>query len=304
MKPLLLSRYGCCVKVRDRKLVLYDQSSGRRREWFPVEFPYDSILVENLGGFVTFPALRWLAANGVTLSVVSYAGQLLASYLPEVPLHPHERLAQLAAYLDCETRTGVARYVLESKLGHVPRFYQTVTDLLTYEAREAVKFYAGLGVTRDYPHARDAANACLNYAFGLLASRARLAVHRACLEPSIGFLHAPRAYSSALVWDVMEPFRAETARVALAVKRELRANSYADDLGGGLRLRPEGARALVQAFAQAFHEDAMGRFVRRLTLRFSSPHVPAVLEPLSSPGTGSNRRELRTGGRMETLSLA
>lgn len=83
MKPLLLTDYGTCLKTRDRKLVLLNQDSGKRNEWFPVTFPHDSIIVENLGGFVTFPALRWLATNGVPLTCLDFNGAVLASCLPD-----------------------------------------------------------------------------------------------------------------------------------------------------------------------------------------------------------------------------
>lgn len=268
MKPLLLTTWGLCLKTHDRKLVLRNQDSGEEREWLPVDFPYDSIIVENLGGFVTFPALRWLASNGVSLTALDFNGKLLASYLPEVTFNPYARLAQTAAYLDSNVRTEIARFILESKLGKsVPRGLRSLDDLLTFEAREAVRFYAGLGITRDYPNARDPTNACLNYGFGLLASRARFAVHRASLEPTVGFLHVPQKSKSALVYDVMEPFRSLTVRTALDTKRLLTSRDFVDVYGVGLKLRPQGAQRLIAAFARAFPEKEMERFVERVALR-------------------------------------
>ena len=268
MKPLLLTTWGSCLKTHDRKLVLRNQDSGEEKEWLSVDFPYDSIIVENLGGFVTFPALRWLASNGISLTALDFNGKLLASYLPEVTFNPHARLGQIAAYLDLDSRIKIARFILESKLGKsVPIGLQTLDDLLTFEAREAVRFYADFGITRDYPNARDSTNAALNYAFGLLASRARFAIHRASLEPTVGFLHVPQKSKSALVYDVMEPFRSLTVRTALDVRSELTSRDFMDVYGIGLKLRPRGAQRLVTAFARTFPEKEMEHFVERVALR-------------------------------------
>lgn len=69
MKPLVLTSWGYCLKTRDRRLVLWNQDTDERKEWLPVELPYDSIIVEHLCGFITFPALRWLADRGVVLTL-------------------------------------------------------------------------------------------------------------------------------------------------------------------------------------------------------------------------------------------
>jgi CRISPR/Cas system-associated endonuclease Cas1 len=268
MKPLLLTTYGLTLKTRDRRLVLWNQDSGERKEWLPTEFTHDSIIAENLGGFVTFPALRWLASNGVSLTMLDFNGSVLGAWLPDYPLNAANRLAQMEAFY--YRRLPVARFILENKLGRPVPEPRSINDLLMYEAREAEQYWTALGIVRDYPHARDAANACLNYAFGLLESRARLAAHRASLEPSLGFLHEWREHKPSLVFDLQEPFRALTAEVALTVKRELTSRDFGEVFGHGLKLRPEGARRLVTAFARRFNEQEMGRFVSRLILRFQT----------------------------------
>jgi CRISPR/Cas system-associated endonuclease Cas1 len=286
MRPLLLTDWGTCLKTKDRRLVLLNQDSGERKEWLPVDFPFDSIIVEHLGGFVTFPALRWLATNGVSLTALDFNGTVLGQWLPEYPINPNARLAQIAAYLNPESRLAVARFILEAKVGDVPSAYRTWDDLLTFEGRQAVRFWADLGITRDYPNARDPTNAAINYAFGLLGSRARLAIHRASLEPSVGFLHVPQNYKSALVYDVMEPFRAATVKTALAVKEKLNSRDFGEVFGHGLRLRSQGARRLVEGFARSFPEKELARFVERVVLRCST-----------SASAAPSRTELQTGGR-------
>jgi CRISP-associated protein Cas1 len=271
MRPLLLTDYGTCLKTKERRLVLVNQDSGQRTEWLPSEFGWDSVIAENLGGFVTFPALRWLASNGVSLTMLDFDGRPSAAWLPDYPINARDRLAQMEAFADPARRVDVARFILEAKLGHpVPPIYRTIPDLLMYEAREAEHYWSALGVHRDYPHARDPANACLNYSFGLLESRARVACHRAGLEPSVGFLHEWRQGKSPLVYDLMEPMRDVATKVALSVRKELKARDFGEVFGHGLKLRPEGAHRLVSAFARGFNERAMGQFVYRLNLRLAS----------------------------------
>jgi CRISPR/Cas system-associated endonuclease Cas1 len=269
MKPLLLTTYGSCLKTQDRKLVLWNQDSGARKEWSPAEFGYDSVITENLGGFVTFPALRWLATNGVSLTMLDFDGRPTLSCLSDRPTSTKNRLAQIAAFMDRTTRVNVARFVLESKLGRpVPPTLRNVPDLLMHEATEASRDWASLGITRDYPHARDPANACLNYAYGLLESRARLACHRAGLEETIGFLHTPQDSKDALVYDVMEPMRASVTATALKVRRALTSRDFGEVFGHGLKLRPEAARRLVREFARTFDEEALSAFVAELIRQF------------------------------------
>jgi CRISPR/Cas system-associated endonuclease Cas1 len=293
MRPLLLTDYGTCLKTKDRRLVLQNQDSGARKEWLPVDFPFDSIIVEHLGGFVTFPALRWLATNGVSLTALDFNGTVLGQWLPECPMNPLARLAQIAAYLNPESRLAVARFILEAKVGKVPTAYRTWDDLLTFEGRQAVRFWSDLGITRDYPNARDPTNATINYAFGLLGSQARLAIHRASLEPSVGFLHVPQNYKTALVYDVMEPFRAATVKTALKLREGLNSRDFGEVFGHGLRLRPQAGRKVVEGFARSFAEREMARFVERMSLRCAS-----------AARAGSNLTEPQTGGRTAPLLSA
>lgn len=271
MRPLLLTDYGACLKTKDRALVLWNQDTGQRQTWAPAAFPYDSIVADHLGGFVTFPALRWLATNGVSLTALDFNGSVLGSWLPDYPTNARDRLAQYAAFLDPARRIEIARFVLEAKLGaSVPPIYRTIADLLLYEGRKAEEYWGSLGITRDYPHARDPDNACLNYAYGLLESRARFACHRAGLEPSVGFLHEAREQKESLLYDLQEPFRDATTKIALRVRKELTARDFGEVFGHGLRLRATGARRLLEAFARSFSDRAMSDFTSRLTLRFGA----------------------------------
>jgi CRISPR-associated endonuclease Cas1 len=149
----------------------------------------------------------------------------------------------------------------------------SISDLLLYEARVADAYWRGRGVVRDYPNARDPTNALLNYAYGLLESRARLTVHRLALEPSVGFLHESRETKSSFVYDVMEPWRTEADDVVLRLLPSVRRSDFYDSFGHGVRLRPRAASLLVEAFSDRMAEGvekAMLRETGRLALQFAT----------------------------------
>jgi CRISPR/Cas system-associated endonuclease Cas1 len=270
MRPLLLTAYGTRLKTKNRKIVLLNQDTGERREWLPSEFGYDAVIVENLGGFVTFPALRWLASNGISLTALGFDGEVLGQWLPEAPTNGPLRLAQLRAHLSPRERLRVARWVLKQKLGrNVHETARTIQDLLLIEAQEADRYWSRLGVRRDYPHARDPVNACLNYSYGLLYSRARVSIHRVGLDPTVGFLHVPRADSQALVYDWVEAFRDRTNQIALAFEKHHKSShNFREIFGHGLTLREPAAKELVKLFAARWDDREADNFTRRMALQF------------------------------------
>lgn len=273
MKPLVLTAYGACLKVRAGRLVLFDQATHERQEWGPAEFPYDTVICDPLGGFVTFPALRWLAERGAVLSLLNFNGRPMLTAVPDHPINGRDRLHQMSAHLDDQKRLEIAKMILEAKTGRpVPGAIQTINGLLMWEAEHAKRYWNELGVIRDYPHARDPKNLAINYCFGLLESACRRSVHRLGLEPTVGFLHepqAPQAGKSAFVYDVMEPFRDSAVKVALAVA--LKRDDYYPMFGYGLRLRGPAAKRLAEGFGRAVSEQEILEWVKRLALRMGSP---------------------------------
>ncbi len=59
-------------------------------------------------------------------------------------------------------------------------------------------------------HATHPVNAMLNYAYRVLETQVRIAAVSAGLDPTIGYLHACRPGRMALVYDLMEPLKAES----------------------------------------------------------------------------------------------
>jgi CRISP-associated protein Cas1 len=287
MKPLLLWEHGHSLSTSGSALILRNRITEREESWEPTAFPYDSVVVEATGGYATWEALRWLASNGATVSLLAFNGRPVSVVLPDYPIQARDRLAQLRAHLDPEKRLAIARTIVEAKvrasLRVVPECAwaarrpkaRSLGDLMLYEGRVADAYWSSLGVVRDYPNARDPTNALLNYAYGLLESRARLVVHRLGLEPSVGFLHHPRETKSSFVYDLMEPWRSVADSVALPLREELRSRDFFRMYRWGYRLRPTAAQTLVTRFADRMNDGVerhMLEETKRLALSFSSSH--------------------------------
>lgn len=105
----------------------------------------------------------------------------------------------------------------------------------------------------------DPVNACLGYLCALLERDVRVAVERAGLHPGMGALHVAREGADALVYDLMEGFRAALPEAILATmiaRSQLRADMFViraecDEAGlveHRCRMEIPARRALIQAY--------------------------------------------------------
>jgi CRISPR-associated protein Cas1 len=97
--------------------------------------------------------------------------------------------------------------------------------------------------------AKDAFNATLNYAFGVLYSHVEKACILAGLDPCAGFLHTDNYGKPSLCYDLVETFRilAERTVVLLFTGRRMQA-AYFESVPGGVALSKDGRAALLTAF--------------------------------------------------------
>ncbi len=112
---------------------------------------------------------------------------------------------------------------------------------------------------RDRRPPPDAVNACLGYLAALLERDVRVAVERAGLHPGMGALHVARDGNDALVYDLMEGFRAalpEAILTTMIARSQLRPDMFVlideQEPSGGIvrkcRIELAGRRALIQAW--------------------------------------------------------
>lgn len=97
--------------------------------------------------------------------------------------------------------------------------------------------------------ARDAFNAMLNYAYGVLYGLVERACLLAGLDPHPGFLHTDDYGKPSLVFDLIEPFRVlgDRAVVLLFTGRRVEKGWF-DNVPGGVALSPDGRAAFLAAF--------------------------------------------------------
>ena len=101
--------------------------------------------------------------------------------------------------------------------------------------------------------AADGVNAAINWLTGSLGRDVRAALARRGLHSGFGLLHTPTNGHEALVWDLMEPFRApltEGLAAALFNQRRLRPEMFATE-DGQTRIDRDGRRALIEGYETA-----------------------------------------------------
>lgn len=101
--------------------------------------------------------------------------------------------------------------------------------------------------------ATDHLNATINFLTAMLERDVRSSISHAGLHTGFGFLHRPQDYSSAAVYDLMEPFRAplsEGLAVYLLNSRRLRPEMF-DDEPSPVRISGQGRRAIVNGYETA-----------------------------------------------------
>jgi CRISPR-associated protein Cas1 len=214
----------------------------------PRRFSHSSIVIDGHSGYISLRALHWLSRNKVPVFVMNYDGSIISSILPPAPIKADLRAAQFQAANDPKRKFIIAhafvkakivrslqvldwlaeRYDIERevrrtrgeamKLGNA----SSVSQLRTVEGRVALRYweafrkalpewldFQGRMTTSHQNNASDPFNAALNYGYGFLEAKCRMAINSVGLEPSVGFLHDSSDYQTkeSLAYDLQELFR-------------------------------------------------------------------------------------------------
>ena len=147
----------------------------------------------------------------------------------------------LAASKKCRVASDRAE-LLGLEGAAIARFYRIWRRSLLYVSADA----------RSRRPALDAGNAVLNYLTALLQRDVETAIRRAGLHPGIGIYHTTRDHADALVFDLMEEFRAPVVEVLsrkLLNNRDLEAGDFHHDSEtGAVRLTPYARRTTIAAY--------------------------------------------------------
>lgn len=109
---------------------------------------------------------------------------------------------------------------------------------------------------RSYRPAKDAFNAFLNYAYGVLYSRVEKTMIIAGIDPYVGFLHRDDYNYKSMVYDFIEPYRMFADKVVFGLFAAKKVNkAHTDDITNGCRLNKEGKVLLIEALNKHLEED-------------------------------------------------
>jgi len=145
---------------------------------------------------------------------------------------------------------------------------KSVASLRGLEGAVAADYWPALGLlTKNAPQpflrkrpATDPLNAAINYLTALLARDVRAGVIAAGLHPGFGALHVARDRGDAMVYDMMEPFRApltEGLAVFLFNANRLRPEMFSPPGQDGIRMDQLARRALIVGY-----EDAIAKRIK------------------------------------------
>lgn len=109
---------------------------------------------------------------------------------------------------------------------------------------------------RSFRPAKDAFNAFLNYAYGVLYSRVEKSLILAGLDPYVGFLHRDDYNYKSMVYDFIEPYRGYADKVVFSLfsAKKVRQD-HTDDIKNGVSLNKEGKALLMEHFNHHLEEE-------------------------------------------------
>ena len=251
MKFMLLNGHGIRMNIDGAKLHIRDGRYTTKEEpssyvFAPKKVDVDSITIYGLSGSISIPAIRWLAKQGIQVTVLNWDGKLLTTMLPPESVQVKTKFDQYRAYEDMATRIKIARKLIEAKfertrlvLNYLEQRYpeigtdidrdagklgdtNTIQKIMGVEGAVAQLYWSefqkiipadyefdgrNIGKTGRPMGAVDAVNCMLNYGYSLLEAECLRAINRNDLETNVGFLHEMQAGKYSLAYDLQEPFR-------------------------------------------------------------------------------------------------
>ncbi len=308
MKTLVLHSHAVFVSVHRWKLKVDDYPNRLHLEYPAKQLPFDSILVHNAGGSVSFEAVRFLSVHNVPIVHMDWDGRLIASTLPPGPIAGKLRVAQVQAYLSVEKRWSVAYALVGEKIAKTldllrfwKRYYPAIDlfavekeakalralkptrdlrgGLMNVEGRVAQAYWNEFGkvvrecapqlpfIGRRVPGisgsygATDGVNSALNYGYGFLEAQCRVAIATTGLDWNLGFLHEAQDNATPLVYDLEELFRwlIDLSLIEVLRSGELSPRDFTTLPDYKVRLRPEGAKALVKRISENFNRSVAAK---------------------------------------------
>lgn len=261
------------------KRVLRIRGSQSRR------LPVESIAgLHLLSGYtMTSGVIELAAKHNFPIHVYNFYGVYRGTFFPP-PVEPTSSilLNQVQSRMDEERRTEIARCILiaanraaDALLApfglELPEEVEgsTVERLMMCEARIRKEYYALLDtvlaafwsiVKRERRPPRRAADAVLGFANGILYAKVAGWIHRAGLDPRIGYIHGQARARNPLALDLAEVMKAPLSEsVLLDIAASGAGRSLVTRVAEGVYLNDKGRKTVIRCI-----EDTLRRSIRPL----------------------------------------
>lgn len=115
---------------------------------------------------------------------------------------------------------------------------------------------------RKATEAGDKVNVMFNYGYALLEAECLRAINTAGLDAHVGFLHEMTQSKNSLAYDLQEPFRflVDLAVINLIESGAMETKDFIRTENYNLRLKPSGARKVVNEFSNMLNKKVSLRF--------------------------------------------
>lgn len=209
------------------------------------------------------------------IHVYGYYGDYRGTFFPPpVKATGSLLIAQVRSHLDQEQRTATARKILEtanrSILSVLETFdleidwtldgTETIQEMMLKEARLRKEYYALLDtvlppywsiVKRGRQPPRRPADAILSFTNGLLYARMGGYIHRAGMDPRVGYLHGEARAKNPLALDLAELLKPTLSEgVLLEVAGSGRERSLITHVNDGVYLNEKGRKFVIQTLEE------------------------------------------------------
>jgi CRISP-associated protein Cas1 len=225
--------------------VVYMTAAGRCVAWIDPPTPTSAATRMCQVRRCTDPSARLTLAQALIAAKITNQRTMLMRNAPDTPPAALSELSRQA-------EAALVAASIDELLGHEGQaasvYFRHFADM--FRDADARAAFSANGRKRRPPP--DPVNACLSFAYAMLAHECVSALRTASLEPTIGALHSTRPGKPALALDLMEPFRpliADSVVVSLFNRAEI---------GPGHVLRTAAGCALTDHGRKAFF-NAWGR---------------------------------------------
>jgi CRISPR-associated protein Cas1 len=303
----VLSGFNSSLKVRSDALAAFD--AGEERAFPKVTHGLNAIVFLGDGGNITIDAIKWCAAQNVTICVLDWLGDLVSVTTPPATNDVTLRRAQFTA-----DRLAVAKAVIHEKLASGRRIgklssqscrsaladvkaARSVEDVIKIEGRMALEYWSNWRFElkhrkRNWPsqwtlfsyrasqisggprHATHPVNAILNYAYSVIAAQITRSLIASGFDSTAGFLHADAQGRHSLTYDVLELLRSDIDEAILpwVASTIWRKADFPVTPSGVVRLQPTLAALVAQKASAACPQaklDAAVEWIRGAILNAS-----------------------------------